>query len=68
MISIADTTNALQQSLPPTRACFMAFDEVHHVWYKHQFGKDIDPEEYNMPVLHALQGHPEAGALWDEDQ
>ena len=35
-------------------------------WYRKRFGKSIDPNTHVIPVLHALQGHPEAGALWEK--
>ncbi len=35
-------------------------------WYCKQFGNDIDPCKYVVPVHRALQGHPEAGVLWEK--
>ncbi|KAG7350884.1 reverse transcriptase RNA-dependent DNA polymerase [Nitzschia inconspicua] len=39
-------------------------DDAHAEWYKACFGITLD---WNMvlPVLHALQGHPESGLLWE---
>jgi len=62
---VADTTNAYQQSPPPTKPCFLEIDNAYRSWYKKKFGKDIDPDKYVIPLGRALQGHPEAGALWE---
>jgi len=65
IVTFADTTNAFQQSPPPTEDCYLEIDEAYVSWYKKRFGKTIDPHTHVIPVLHALQGHPEAGALWE---
>ncbi len=31
-----------------------------------EFGEDVDPDKYVIPLGRALQGHPEAGALWEK--
>jgi len=66
VVLIADTTNAYQQSLPPTKPCFFEIDKAYHSWYCKKFKEDIDPEKYVIPLGKALQGHPEAGALWEK--
>ena len=66
IILIADTTNAYQQSPPPTKPCFLEIDEAYRSWYNKKFKKDIDPQEFIIPLGRALQGHPEAGALWEK--
>jgi len=59
VVLIVDTTNAYQQ------IHFLKIDEAYQSWYQKQFGKDIDPELYVIPLGRALQGHPKAGALWE---
>jgi len=66
IVIIADTTNAYQQSPPPTKPCFLEIDEAYCSWYKKKFEKDIDPQAFIIPLGHALQGHLEAGALWEK--
>jgi len=66
IITIADMTNAFQQSPPPMKLCFLEIDEAYRSWYKKRFGEDIDPNLYVIPLGRALQGHPEAGALWEQ--
>ena len=43
----------------------MAVDDAYAEWYKARFGKTID-RSYILPVIHALQGHPESGRLWED--
>ena len=65
-IVFADTKNAYQQSPPPTEQCYLEIDDAYRSWYKKRFGKDLDPRKYVIPVNRALQGHPEAGVLWEK--
>jgi hypothetical protein len=66
VIVFADTKNAYQQSPPPTEPCYLEIDDAYRSWYCKQFGNDIDPRKYVVPVHKALQGHPEAGVLWEK--
>lgn len=43
----------------------MAIDDAYADWYAWKYGVDID-RNLVLPVLHALQGHPESGRLWEE--
>ena len=61
----ADATNAYANSPPPTVPTFVRIDDAYADWYKERFGVDLD-RRMVLPVLHALQGHPEAGALWEK--
>jgi len=65
IILIADTTNAFQQSLPPTEQCYLQVDDAYCSWYKKHFHIDLNPTNHVVPLNKALQGHPEAGALWE---
>jgi hypothetical protein len=66
VIIFADTKNAYQQSPPTTEPCYLEIDDAYHSWYCKQFGSNIDPGKYVAPVHRALQGHPEAGVLWEK--
>eukprot|EP00957_Ditylum_brightwellii_P032537 2465371-Ditylum_brightwellii.AAC.1 len=59
----ADETNAYAQSPPPSTPTFMRIDDQYDDWYKNKYDKELD-RKHVLPVLHALQGHPESGALW----
>jgi len=40
-------------------------DDANYSWYKKYFYIDLDPTTHVVPLNKALQGHPEAGALWE---
>eukprot|EP00980_Cylindrotheca_fusiformis_P024332 scaffold11762_cov90-Cylindrotheca_fusiformis.AAC.1 len=40
-------------------------DDAYAEWYFLKFGVHVDRKKV-LPVLHALQGHPESGRLWEE--
>jgi len=65
IIIIADTTNAFQQLPPPTKPCFLEINEAYHSWYKKRLKINIDLSLHVIPLGRALQGHPEASALWE---
>lgn len=64
-VTIADTKNAFQQAPGPTEQCFLAVDEAIQSWYFKRFGVKLNPKTDVLPLNKALQGHPEAGALWE---
>lgn len=67
VVTFADTKNAYQQSPPPTKQCYLEIDHAYYrSWYKKRFGKDVDLKAHVIPVAKALQGHPEAGVLWEK--
>ena len=65
VVSSADTDNAYQQAPGPSVPCYLQVDDAIASWYKKRFGIDLDPSIHVIPVHKALQGHPEAGALWE---
>ena len=42
----------------------MTIDNQYYDWYFHKFNKKLDRSRV-LPVLRALQGHPESGKLWE---
>lgn len=66
IITSADTENAYQQSPGPTVPCYLEIDDAVISWYKKRFNKVLDPRTHVIPVRKALQGHPEAGRLWEK--
>jgi len=50
IITIADTMNAFQQSLPPTKPCFLEINDAYQSWYKKIFGEDINATLYVIPL------------------
>ena len=59
----ADVTNAYAQSPPPKIPTFVRVDKQYIDWYLESFGVLLD-KNMVLPVLKALQGHHESGALW----
>jgi len=65
IVIVADTSIAFQQSPPPMEQCYLQIDDAYQSWYKKRYNADIDPAAYVVPLHKVLQGHPEAGALWE---
>eukprot|EP00957_Ditylum_brightwellii_P095225 7252884-Ditylum_brightwellii.AAC.1 len=60
----ADATNAYAQSPSPTDLSSVCIDDQYADWYFNKYCTHLDQKKV-FPVLHALQGHPESGALWE---
>jgi hypothetical protein len=58
-----DCTNAYANSLSPTQATYVRIDGAYADWYRSRHGIKLD-RSLVLPVLTALQGRPEAVALW----
>lgn len=65
VVTFADTTNAYQQSPPPSKQCYLEIDDAYRSWHRKRYGTDVDPKTHVVPLGKALQGHPEAGVLWE---
>ena len=64
-IVAADATNAYANSPPPEIPTYVWVDDQYISWYRRKHGVTLS-RDMVMPVLHALQGHPESGALWEK--
>ncbi len=64
-IAFGDVENAYQQSPPPSIACFLEVDDTVYDWYLRKFGIKLNKHKDVIPLFRALQGHPEAGVLWE---
>jgi len=60
-----DAQDACAHSPPPETPAFVSIDDAYADWYEHRFKKKLD-RSLVLPVLHALQGHPESGKLWEK--
>jgi hypothetical protein len=58
----ADCTNAYANSPSPTQPTYARIDDTFVDWYRSSHGKEVDRSSI-LPVLKALQGHPEAGLI-----
>ena len=59
-----DAQDAYAHSPPPETPTFVSIDDACAEWYEQRFNKPIDRTKV-LPILHALQGHPESGRLWE---
>ena len=59
-----DANNAYANSPAPQVPTFVRIDDAYAEWYYTKHGIHLD-RSLVLPVLHALQGHPESGALWE---
>ena len=64
-VCFGDVENAYQQSPPPTIDCYLEIDDTIYDWYYRRFGIKLDRKTQVIPLRRALQGHPEAGVLWE---
>jgi hypothetical protein len=63
----ADCTNAYANAPPPTHETFLAIDDTYAEWYNERHpDKPITNRKLVVPVRKCLQGHPEAGALFEK--
>ena len=59
-----DAKDAYGHSPGPERDTYVIIDDAYAEWHKWKYGVDIDRRKV-LPVLRALQGHPESGRLWE---
>ena len=60
----ADASNAFGEAPPPKQGAFIRPDKAFREWWWARKGERI-PEGYVIPVLRAMQGHPESPRLWE---
>jgi hypothetical protein len=66
IVTYGDVDNAYQNSPSPTEPCYIEADEAYRSWYYKRTGRHINPRTHVIPALRAIQGHPEAGRLFQE--
>ena len=59
-----DAKDAYAQSLGPSILTYVSIDDQYSDWYTYRYDVAIDRRKV-LPVLKALQGHPEAGTCWE---
>ncbi|KAG7373304.1 reverse transcriptase RNA-dependent DNA polymerase [Nitzschia inconspicua] len=60
-----DAQDAFAHSPGPKIPTYVYIDDAYADWYFARFGTHLD-RRLVLPVLRALQGHPESGRLWEE--
>ena len=62
----ADVSNAFAKALPPKQGFYIHLDRTfHESWVKHKQWPPIPPNHV-IPILSAMQGHPESPRLWEK--
>ena len=62
----ADVSNAFAEAPAPKQPFFIRPDKAFHEWWTNHLKKDLIPPGYIVPVLKAMQGHPESPRLWEK--
>ena len=61
----SDVSNAFGEAPPPKQGFFIRPDRAFRDWWESK-GRPPIPEGWVVPVLAAMQGHPESGRLWEK--
>ena len=64
MVYGADVTNAFGEASPPKQGFHIQPDAEFRAWYAQKHGAPL-PHWSVIPVLNAMQGHPEAPRVWE---
>jgi hypothetical protein len=62
----ADVSNAFAKAPPPKQGFFVRPDKAFHDWWVHHKKRPPIPDGYVIPILSAMQGHPESPRLWEK--
>ena len=66
MVFGADVTNAFAEAPPPKQGFSIRPDRAFHEWWTIHKGRKPIPHGHVVPILSAMQGHPESPRLWDK--
>ena len=64
-VLLTDAVNAYANAKGPTLPTYIRIDDAYIAWYSARFQKQLH-RGMVVQALHALQGHPEAGKLFEE--
>jgi hypothetical protein len=62
----ADVSNAFAKAPPPKQPFFIQPDKAFHEWWVNHLKHDPIPPGHIIPVLSAMQGHPESPQMWEK--
>ena len=62
----ADVSNAFGEAPPPKQPFFIRPDRAFCEWWVQHLKRDPIPDGQMIPVLQAMQGHPESPRLWEK--
>jgi hypothetical protein len=61
----ADVSNAFAEAPPPKQGFYMPPDKAFHEWWRVHKQRPPVPPGHMIPILLAMQGHPESPCLWE---
>lgn len=62
----SDVSNAFGEAAPPKQGFYIRPDQAFKEWWTEHKGYPPIPDGYVIPVLAAMQGHPESPRLWEK--
>jgi hypothetical protein len=62
----ADVSNAFGEAPPPKQGFFIRPDQAFRDWWNSKGDRDPIPDRWVIPVLAAMQGHPESSRRWEK--
>jgi hypothetical protein len=62
----ADVSNAFAEAPPPKQGFYIRPDRAFNDWWVQHKGRPPIPPGHVIPVLSAMQGHPESPQLWEK--
>ena len=62
----ADVSNAFAEAPPPKQGFYIYPDRAFHEWWVHHKNQPPLADGYVIPILSAMQGHPESPRLWEK--
>ena len=62
----ADVSNAFAEAPPPKQGFFIRPDRAFNEWWVQHKNRPPIPDGYVIPILSAMQGHPESPRLWEK--
>ena len=62
----ADVSNAFAEAPPPKQPFFIRPDRAFNEWWTNHLKRPAIPAGHIIPVLKAMQGHPESPRLWEK--
>jgi hypothetical protein len=62
----SDVCNAFAEAPPPKQGFFIRPDKAFHGWWENHLKRPPIPPGHVIPVLSAMQGHPELPRLWEK--
>ena len=62
----ADVSNAFAEAPPPKQGFYIRPDRAFLDWWEHHKQRPPIPPGFVIPILSAMQGHPESPRLWEK--